>query len=233
MTVHPTITFPLRTRNNFKQLLKHILESVDTVDIAARAILLHLLTSCKTKQSEVKFLGIAAKDPTRMTIASALITTLRNYGVFYDVEEDVHTNSILITKVDQPVVPTDDDVDIELLEDNIANGSIETAVNDNDESSVDSRDNETSANDTDSYVEKQTTKPENNQTIFNNTNSEVVDGDEKDVKDDVKDDGFDQVSIQHINTSDNYSNAMAKALGKTLLYYIMGRKLPEYMKDIT
>ncbi len=135
MTVHPTLTFPLQTRNNFKQLIKHILESDDTVDLGARAILLQLLNSCKTKQSEVKLLGIAAKDPTRMTIASSLLTALRNYGVFYDVKEDVHTNSILITKVDQPVAPPtpSDDVDIGLLEDTIAKGSVETAVNGNDE----------------------------------------------------------------------------------------------------
>ncbi len=45
----------------------------------------------------------------------------------------------------------------------------------------------------------------------------------------------DLISIQRINTSDNYSDSMTKALGRTLFYrhndYIMGRIVPEYMKD--
>ncbi len=41
----------------------------------------------------------------------------------------------------------------------------------------------------------------------------------------------DLLAIQHINTSNNYSDAMTKALGRTLFNnFIMGRVIPEYTK---
>ena len=44
----------------------------------------------------------------------------------------------------------------------------------------------------------------------------------------------DLLCLRRIDTADNYSDSMTKALGRTLFYchmnYIMGRKIPEYLK---
>ena len=44
----------------------------------------------------------------------------------------------------------------------------------------------------------------------------------------------DLLCLKRIDTDDNYSDSMTKALGRTLFYrhmnYVMGRKIPEFLK---
>lgn len=261
MTVeHPTTTtFTLESRQQFKSFIKHLLtKHSNTASIAARCIL-QLIFNGKTKKSEIQnLMRLTEQNPTYATIAVALLTTLREYGLDYEVDEQADSNSITITMRDTPVVESEDDEDPSDV------SPVETADNGLSEKAPDKPSAEqTAAPDGDDIVSK-IQKDSSSVSDISMSKSEVSDGrhtnlgtnapglinDDKKITDTKNtDDGFTPVSNKDIKRGrspvrrdgnatgpDGMYDMMTKALGRTLFYrhndYIMGRVLPNYVQKL-